>query len=84
MFGVSFLKNTALIFTRWRQSRRETRERKKANNTEAEKSKAFNKYIKDLLNFDTDASPLKCFFIDNTLNTDDTEDMEDFEDNEIA
>ncbi len=84
MFGPNFLKNTALVFTRWTQSKKEVLIRKKNNNTDEEKARSFNKYIKELLHFDTDTNPLKCFFIDNSLNTTDEEVIETFEDIEFA
>lgn len=80
MFGDDFFANTAFLFTRWGQSKKDKRIRERAGDTEGKKELEFNRYIKEKLGFDTTKNPIQCFFIDNTLN--DKDNFEDAEDGE--
>ncbi len=60
----------AFLFTRWSYAKKDVRYRIKDNQTEDEKSKCVNQHLtnKDIY---TPESPLRCFFIDNSLNDED-------------
>lgn len=68
MFGDSFFKNTAFLFTRWSMAKKDVNSRLRAKDTEADKKIGFNKLLKENGLFDTAEWSLPCFFIDNTLN----------------
>jgi hypothetical protein len=78
IFGQNMFHNVALIFTHWSQSKKD---RKYNNEIEmVSKVTEFNEYIKDLTGFDTYATPIPCFFIDNSLlNTDNYDSADEFE-----
>lgn len=45
MFGCGFFKNTAFLFTRWSNARKDVNARKRANDTEEDKKRGFNKLL---------------------------------------
>jgi hypothetical protein len=69
MFGSTFFKHTAFLFTNWSYARKDINNRKRNNDSEAEKYNQFNKFLREAGIYN---SHLLCFFIDNSLNDNQT------------
>lgn len=66
IFGNNFLCNTAFVFTKWTQTKKEKRVRERQGVTEEALAKEFNDHLKEF-DFDSSKNPVRCFFIDNSL-----------------
>jgi hypothetical protein len=79
MLGKEFLNSSALVFTRWGQSKKEKAVRQRQNDSEEIRAREFNGHIKRFTGFDTDSRPLPAFFIDNMLPEGVEGEFDDFE-----
>lgn len=68
MFGVDYLKQTIIVFTRWPYDEKEVLRRKENKDSEEGRELEINKKISELLGFDTLNHPIKCFFLCNSYN----------------
>ena len=75
IFGDRFIDNTCIVFTRWEQSKKAKRERKKDGLTEKSLCELINMELRNMgFKHEND---LKCFFIDNKIHTMSEEEIKD-------
>lgn len=80
MFGLAFLKNVVLVFTRWENDKKERKKRARSGLTEVHRARTINAELRRALGHDFECP---CIFVDNTLNKCSDEFLEDIYDDEL-